>query len=91
MHDGKNRVAKQVIQAIDEQNKSITFKMLEGDLMELYSSFIITIHVDKSGEDNLVTWTLEYEKLNENIEDPNTLLEFFKHITKDIEGHHLQK
>lgn len=88
--DGKKKVAKQVIETIDEENKSITFKMLEGDLMELYKSFIISIHVDTKGEDNLVTWTLDYEKLREDVEDPNTLMEFFIHLTKDIESHHLQ-
>lgn len=83
-------MAKQVIESIDEENKSITFKMLEGDLMELYKSFIISIHVDTKGEDNLVTWTLDYEKLHEDVEDPNSLTEFFIHLTKDIESHHLQ-
>lgn len=64
--------------------------MLEGDLMELYKSFIISVHVDTKGEDNLVTWTLDYEKLNEDVEDPNTLMDYFIQITKDIESHHLK-
>ncbi|KAK1380597.1 Kirola [Heracleum sosnowskyi] len=90
VHEGKKKIAKQVIETIDEENKSITFKMLEGDLMELYKSFLITIHVDTKGEDNLVTWTLDYEKLHEDVEDPNSFMEFLIHLTKDIESHHLQ-
>jgi len=66
------------------------YKMLEGDLMELYKSFIIGIHVDTNGEDNLVTWTLDYEKLNEGIPDPITLRDYFIDLTKDIETHHLK-
>ncbi|KAM7463439.1 hypothetical protein LguiA_031560 [Lonicera macranthoides] len=89
-HDGKERVAKQVILAVDEEKKSITYKMLEGDLMELYKSFIIGIHVDTNGEDNLVTWTVDYEKLHEGIPAPTTLMDFFVEVTKDIETHHLQ-
>ncbi|KAM7467453.1 hypothetical protein LguiB_015015 [Lonicera macranthoides] len=64
--------------------------MLEGDLMELYKSFIIGIHVDTNGEDNLVTWTVDYEKLHEGIPAPTTLMDFFVEVTKDIETHHLQ-
>ncbi|KAM7463441.1 hypothetical protein LguiA_031562 [Lonicera macranthoides] len=89
-HDGKARVAKQVIQAIDAEKKSITYKQFEGDLMELYKSFLISIHVDTNGEDNLVTWTLDYEKLNENIPYPTTLMDYFVQVTKDIETHHLK-
>ncbi|XP_057781598.1 kirola-like [Salvia miltiorrhiza] len=88
-HDGKEKRAKQVIQSIDEDKKLIEFKMLEGELMELYKDFLITIHVETHGGIDLVTWTLEYEMLNEDVEHPITLLSFFIDITKDIETHHL--
>ncbi|KAL1828968.1 hypothetical protein ACET3Z_007380 [Daucus carota] len=87
-HDGKEKVAKEIIESIDEEKKSVKFKVVEGDLLELYKSFSLTCHVDTDGEKNLVTWTLEYEKLNESVEDPHTLMEFCLHVTKDIEAHH---
>ncbi|TJW23203.1 hypothetical protein E7L52_22440, partial [Bacillus paralicheniformis] len=89
-HDGKAKVAKEVIEAIDEEKKSVCFKVVEGDLLELYKSFFLTVHVDTKGEENLVTWTLTYEKVNETVEDPNTLMEFCLKVTKDIETHHLK-
>ncbi|KAL3830782.1 hypothetical protein ACJIZ3_019584 [Penstemon smallii] len=89
-HDGKERVAKNIIEAVDEEKKSITFKVVEGDLMELYKAIKLTVHVDTNGDDNIVTWTIEYEKLNEDIPDPNTLIQFCINLTKDIENHHLQ-
>ncbi|CAK9152123.1 unnamed protein product [Ilex paraguariensis] len=89
-HDGKEKVAKQTIQAVDEEKKSVTFKVIEGDLMKLYKSFIITAHVDTKGKSNLVTWTLDYEKLNDRVEDPNTLMDSILAVTKDIEAHHLK-
>ncbi|XP_073147208.1 kirola-like [Henckelia pumila] len=88
-HDGNEKVAKEIIEAIDEEKKSITFKVIEGDLMELYNEFKLTVHVDTKGEDNIVTWTLEYEKKSEDIPDPHTLMEFCLNVTKDIETHHL--
>ncbi|KAK4479720.1 hypothetical protein RD792_015252 [Penstemon davidsonii] len=88
-HDGKEKVAKEIIEAIDEENKLVKFKVIEGDLMELYKSFTLVVHVDTNGDDNIVTWTLEYEKIREDVPDPHSLMEFCLHVTKDIENHHL--
>ncbi|KAL8035006.1 hypothetical protein ABFX02_12G068800 [Erythranthe guttata] len=88
-HDGKESVSKQIIEAIDEEKKSVTYNLVEGDLMELYKTFKATVHVDTVGEDNLVTWTFVYEKLNEDVPDPHTLMELCVKLTKDIESHHL--
>ncbi|KAK4479146.1 hypothetical protein RD792_014657 [Penstemon davidsonii] len=87
--EGKEKTAKQLIQAIDEEKNSIEFKMLEGDLMKLYKD--ITLHIDTKDGIDLVTWTLEYETLHDDVEHPISLLSFFIDMTKDIENHHLQK
>ncbi|KAL2545962.1 MLP-like protein [Forsythia ovata] len=87
--NGKERVSKEIIEAIDKEKKSVTFKVIEGDLMELYKSFKFIVNVDANGNDNLVTWTFEYEKKNENVPDPNTLMDSCLVITKHIENHHL--
>ncbi|KAK6157592.1 hypothetical protein DH2020_011840 [Rehmannia glutinosa] len=88
-HDGKKEVAKDIIEAIDEEKKLVTFKIIEGDLMQLYKTFVVTVHVDTSGEDNLVTWTVEYEKLSEDVPHPHTFMDLLLKITKDIETHHI--
>ncbi|GKE12277.1 kirola-like protein [Tanacetum coccineum] len=91
---GKAKVAKEVIEAIDEAKRSVCFKgfiVSGGDILEAYKDFLITVHVDTHGEENLVTWTFHYEKLNENIPEPDGLMEFVLTVTKDIETHHLPK
>ncbi|CAL5338928.1 unnamed protein product [Camellia sinensis] len=88
--DGKKKVGKEVVEAIDEENKSVTFRVIEGDLTELYKAFKVTVHVDTKGENNLVTWTFEYEKKSENVEDPNAWMDLIINVTKDIETHHLK-
>lgn len=88
--DGKQEEIKVIKEAIDEEKKSVTFKMIEGDLMELYKKFVVTLHVDTKGQSNLVTWTFDYEKLNENVPDPNSVMDFALKVTKDIETHHLK-
>ncbi|KAL0333878.1 UNVERIFIED_CONTAM: MLP-like protein 28 [Sesamum angustifolium] len=90
-HDGKKKIAKQLIQTINEEKKLIEFKMLEGDLMEEYKNFLITLHIETKDDIDLVTWTLEYEMLNDDVGHPLSLLAFFIDLTKDIESHHINK
>ncbi|KAG5611240.1 hypothetical protein H5410_022521 [Solanum commersonii] len=87
-HDGE-KVAKEIIEEIDEEKKLVKFKVSGGDILEDYNSFYLTVHVETKGEDNIVTWILEYEKKNCNVPDPHTLMELCLNITKDIETHHL--
>ncbi|KAK6134138.1 hypothetical protein DH2020_032088 [Rehmannia glutinosa] len=86
---GKKEVAKEIIEAIDEEKKSVTFKVIEGDLMQLYKTFTVTVLVDTSGEDNLVTWTVDYEKLSDDVPHPHMIMDLLLNMTKDIETHHL--
>nr|GLL41691.1 kirola-like [Ipomoea trifida] len=88
--DGKKQIAKEIIEAIDEEHKTVKFKVIEGDLIELYKSMSISVHVDTRGINNLVTWTIEFEKQNESIPEPHTLVQFVLALTKDIETHHLK-
>ncbi|CAI9279968.1 unnamed protein product [Lactuca saligna] len=89
IHDGKEKVVKEVIQAIDDGRRSLCFKVIGGDLMQAYKTFLVTIHVDTMGEENLVTWIFDYEKLKENVEDPHTLMDLCLSVTKDIENSHI--
>ncbi|KAL3369999.1 hypothetical protein AABB24_007165 [Solanum stoloniferum] len=89
-NDGKEMVAKEVIEEIDEEKKLVKKKMIEGDMLEYYKSFYLTIHVETKGENNLVTWILEYEKKNANVPDPHTFMELCLNITKDIESYHIK-
>jgi len=87
VHDGQAKVAKEKIEAIDDTNKSITFKVIEGDLLKEYKSFKIVVQATPKGEGSLVHWTMEYEKLKEDTEDPNTLLQFAIDVSKDLDAH----
>ncbi|XP_011092069.1 kirola-like [Sesamum indicum] len=88
-HDGKQKIARDIIEAIDEEKRSITLKVIEGDILEFFKSFTLGIHVDTNGQTHLVTWVLEYEKLHEDVEDPVSLIPLYIKLTKDIEAHHL--
>ena len=88
--DGVAKTAKEVIEAIDDEKLSTTFKVIEGDMITTeYKSFTAIVQATPKGEGSCLShWTFEYEKLNENVPDPQTLLEFWIHCLKDIEDHH---
>ncbi|KAI5353302.1 hypothetical protein L3X38_006195 [Prunus dulcis] len=88
-HDGKAKVSKQLIEAIDAEKNLITFKVIEGDLLEHYKSFKITIHATPKalGQGSIVHCTMEYEKHHGDIEDPHTLLQFVVDVSKDVDAH----
>ncbi|KAK6931021.1 Bet v I/Major latex protein [Dillenia turbinata] len=86
---GKYLTAKEVIEFVDEPNKHIGFKVFEGDIMNYYKSFKIDVKVVPQGETNIIKWKIEYEKLNEDVQDPNHYLDFAIVVTKAIESHHL--
>jgi hypothetical protein len=85
--DGEAKVAKEKIVAIDDTKKSITFKVIEGDLLKEYKSFEIVVQATPKGEGSLVHWTMEYEKLKDDIPEPNSLLQFAIDLSKDIDAH----
>lgn len=85
--DGKNHVAKEIVEAIDEENKMVTFKVIEGDLLKEYKSFKAIVQTISKGEATWVRWTIEYEKLNKEIPAPVKLLEFVIHASEELDDH----
>ncbi|CAI0411780.1 unnamed protein product [Linum tenue] len=60
--------------------------------MKEYKNFMIVVKATpKSESTSLIHWTLEYEKLSEDIPEPFSLLKFFVHLSKDIDDHHAEK
>ncbi|KAF2594789.1 hypothetical protein F2Q70_00045229 [Brassica cretica] len=77
------------IESIDPENNSVTYRVLEGDVMNEYKSFVITLQVTpKEGEPgSVVHWHFEYEKINEEVAHPETLLQFAVEVSKELDAH----
>ncbi|XP_009791305.1 kirola isoform X2 [Nicotiana tabacum] len=85
--DGREKFIKHTIEATDPQKKSVTWKVIEGDLLELYNSFTIVTSI----EDQWITWTFVYEKKTEDTPEPLAFMGVVLDMTKDVEGHLLKK
>ncbi|KAJ4889678.1 Polyketide cyclase/dehydrase and lipid transport superfamily protein [Raphanus sativus] len=85
--DGKPNVAKERIEAVDPKKNMIKLKVIEGDVTEEFKSFLITIQVTpkKEGPGGVVKLKMTYERIDENVAHPETLLQTGIELFKDID------
>ena len=85
--DGKAVMSKEEFEARDDKNNTVTYNVIGGLLKELYKSFKFIIQATPKGEGALVRWTLVYEKLNVDVPDPTSMLQFCIDVTKEIDDY----
>ncbi|KAK6152836.1 hypothetical protein DH2020_012475 [Rehmannia glutinosa] len=78
---GKAMTAKVKTEAINDEEKSISFVILEGDIMELYKSFKAKVTVG----DGTAMWCLEFEKANDSAPNPDQYATLAVEITKGLD------
>ncbi|KAG5632125.1 hypothetical protein H5410_003842, partial [Solanum commersonii] len=84
---GQKMYMQHLVEDVDPHKKSITWKLIEGDLLELYNYFNVITSCDYQW----TTWTIEYEKKTEDTPEPLIHLGFILDLTKDVEAHLLEK
>ncbi|EPS71115.1 hypothetical protein M569_03645, partial [Genlisea aurea] len=84
-HDGKEKVAKHLIEKVDDDKKLISLRIIGGDLLDEYKEFVATFHVESEDGKDLVTWTFEYETLNDEVGPPFTLIRLAFRMIADVE------
>ncbi|TMW84098.1 hypothetical protein EJD97_025792, partial [Solanum chilense] len=87
--EGKEMISKQIIEAIHEEKQMITFIEFEGDIVSKYENFKATLHIDAKDDTDLVCWTLEYERPNEDLPELISLIKYIVSVTKDVDDHHV--
>lgn len=80
-------MTKKRVEAVDPEKNLIKFRIVEGDVMKDFKSFVSTIQViPKNGEPGSVAkWQMEYEKISEDAGHPETILQLAVEISKDID------
>ena len=85
--DGEAAMTKKRVEAVDPEKNLIKFRVIEGDMMKDFKSFVSTIQViSKHGEPgSVVKWHMEYEKIIVDAGHPETILQLAVEISKDID------
>lgn len=81
--------AKLRIEEINDEKKSISYKFIEGDALQLYKSFMAKLEVKKEegGGNNIVKWTFEFEKAHEGVPNPDHYGDLASLICKGLDAY----
>ncbi|GMN43732.1 hypothetical protein TIFTF001_012941 [Ficus carica] len=84
-----SETSKEIVEAIDDENKTINFKALDGDILKYYKDLRCIIQVTGKGDNKgcSVKFTLKYEKLNDDLPAPTKYLDFSAVLAKKIEAY----
>jgi len=89
--DGKVTTCHESIESVDEEKKTITYKIFGEDIEHRFKGFkAIFEAIDKENGGAIVKWTIEYERLGEEVDPPYGYLEYLHKSTRDIDGHLLK-
>jgi hypothetical protein len=80
--------AKVKIEDIDDGDMSMTFNVIQGDVLRFYKSFKAKLQVIKVHKGaGSVEWTVEFEKANENSPDPEHYVDFAIKMSKGLDAY----
>ncbi|RDX67475.1 MLP-like protein 43, partial [Mucuna pruriens] len=75
----------------NESNKTINYKLFSGDINHHFKVFkLIFQAIDKDHSDAIIKWSIEYERIGEEIDPPYDYIEYVHKCTRDIDGHLLK-
>ncbi|KAK9668320.1 hypothetical protein RND81_13G051300 [Saponaria officinalis] len=90
--NGKKSIAREVVEAIDEENKMAKFRLIEGsEILKDYKSMTISLHVIPKGEYDAVMWKVDFERFEDHGPYPTDIIDFFITMTRGIEAHHISE
>ncbi|CAE5958319.1 unnamed protein product [Arabidopsis arenosa] len=85
--DGQPKVAKERIEAVDQEKNLIAFKVVDGDMLKGFKSFLITVQATPKlrGSGSVVKCHFKYERIDEEVAHPEKLLALFVKAAKDMD------
>ncbi|KAK8949729.1 MLP-like protein 423 [Platanthera zijinensis] len=85
------KFAKEKIEAVDHEKKLVTYSVIDGEILNYYKSFGPTLAVaSKAGGGAVVTWSVEYEKLNEDVPEADIIKELAVQTLKELDAYLLK-
>ncbi|GFY88319.1 hypothetical protein Acr_06g0002590 [Actinidia rufa] len=78
---------KEKIEAVDEEKKTLSYSVIDGDLLKFYKNFKATLVVSPKGEGSSVKWDCEFQKASEEIPDPNLIRDFAAKTFQDLDAY----
>ncbi|XP_075493080.1 MLP-like protein 423 [Primulina tabacum] len=81
---------KEKIESVDEGNKTVSYSVVDGDILKFYKNFKGNLSVNPKGDGSLVKWWCEFDKASEEIPDPDLLKHFALKNFQDLDDYLLK-
>ncbi|KAK7342947.1 hypothetical protein VNO80_25905 [Phaseolus coccineus] len=89
--DGKVTTCHESIESLDEESKTIKCKLFGEEIDHKFKVFnLIFQAIDKENGGAIAKWTIEYERVDEEVDPPYGYVEYVHKCTADIDGHLLK-
>ncbi|KAG6418643.1 hypothetical protein SASPL_120847 [Salvia splendens] len=75
---GKAMSAKVKTEEINDEERSMIMRVVEGEVLQLYPTFLCKISVS----DGFVNWSIEFEKTKDSTPKPDAYAQVHSHVTK---------
>ncbi|EES10962.1 hypothetical protein BDA96_06G123000 [Sorghum bicolor] len=89
--------AKEKLEVADDENKVVSYSVVDGELVDFYKNFKITLKVAKAaaaeGEGEagaVVNWSMEFDKANDQVPDPDVIKETATKTFHDLDDYLLK-
>ena len=86
--------AKEKVELADDENKVVSYSVVDGELVSFYKNMKITLKVSpaaKEGEAGaVVNWSMEFDKANDQVPDPDVIKETATKTFHDLDDYLLK-
>ncbi|KAJ0965423.1 hypothetical protein J5N97_026561 [Dioscorea zingiberensis] len=84
------KFSKEKIEVKDEAKKLVTYSVLEGDILSFYKTFRATLQVVPKEDGSLVKWSVEYDKVSEEVPEPDLIKDTAFKTFRDLDQYLLK-
>ncbi|CAD6260613.1 unnamed protein product [Miscanthus lutarioriparius] len=89
--------AKEKLEVADDENKVVSYSVVDGELVDFYKNFNITLKVapakaaeGEAGAGAVVNWAMEFDKANDQVPDPDVIKETATKTFHDLDDYLLK-
>lgn len=79
--------SKEKIDTVDEEKKTVSYHVIDGDILKYYKNFKAYLKVTPKGDGSLVRWWCEFEKASAEVPEPNLIRDAAVKTFKDLEAY----
>ncbi|BAT89683.1 hypothetical protein LR48_Vigan08g058500 [Vigna angularis] len=83
--EGKVIRCHESVESVDEANKRIIYKLFNGDIDHQFKIFKLIFQAIEGDGSAVIKWTIEYERVDEEVDPPYGYIECLHKCTRDID------